>query len=219
MKSLVLAQTESRLLRSQGFSILHIAKQLGVAKSSVSVWVRDVVLDTSARALLEERVKQNHKKIVDRHAFTRTFAQLSYFNLGAELVSRNSFTCDICKMILASIWWCEGAKNFTSVCFTNSDPNLISLFLGLFHKSFICDQSKFRVRMQIHDFHNESELLEFWSKVTGIPKAQFRRSYNKKSRGIFKKEGYKGCIAIYYYDAKIAKELRGVFEATAAAFI
>ena len=44
MRAKVVEQAEARRLRAEGMSVKRIAKQLSVAVSSVSVWVRDVEL-------------------------------------------------------------------------------------------------------------------------------------------------------------------------------
>ena len=48
-------QVRARKLRSQGHSLKQIASRLGVAKSSVSLWVRNVSLSKSAQQKLRER--------------------------------------------------------------------------------------------------------------------------------------------------------------------
>ncbi len=60
-------------------------------------------------------------------------------------------------------------------------------------------------------FHDE--LKTFWSEVTSIPLTQFNKSYRKTNTGKTKKAGYQGCASIYYYDAKIAKELTALYNA------
>lgn len=44
-----------RLRQEQGLSVNQICKQLGVAKSSVSVWVRDIQLTEEQKAELERQ--------------------------------------------------------------------------------------------------------------------------------------------------------------------
>ena len=43
------AQAQARALRAQGLTLLDIATALGVSKSSVSLWVRDVEFTPSPR--------------------------------------------------------------------------------------------------------------------------------------------------------------------------
>lgn len=63
------------------------------------------------------------------------------------------------------------------------------------------------VCVHLHDYHDEKEMCDFWSSITQIPLVQFHKSYNKKSNHICKKEGYKGCVRIVYYDAHITRVL------------
>src|SRR5688572_3496121 len=47
------AREEARRLRQQGMAIKRIAKQLSVSQSSVSIWVRDIVLSDEQMAALK----------------------------------------------------------------------------------------------------------------------------------------------------------------------
>jgi hypothetical protein len=40
---------------------------------------------------------------------------------------------------------------------------------------------------------------------------QFHKSYRKNNTGKHKREGYPGCIALTYYDVKIANELKAIY--------
>jgi len=43
--------------------------------------------------------------------------------------------------------------------------------------------------------------------------SQFQKSFQKQNSGKRKHEDYQGCIAVTYYDAKIAKELEAIYNA------
>jgi transcriptional regulator with XRE-family HTH domain len=45
----VVEQERARELRALGWTLLDIARELGVAKSSVSLWVRDVAFEPRPR--------------------------------------------------------------------------------------------------------------------------------------------------------------------------
>lgn len=62
-------------------------------------------------------------------------------------------------------------------------------------------------KSHIHDYHNEKEMKDFWSFVTSLPQIQFNKSFIKKSNHVYKKDGYKGCLHIYYHDAYVARVL------------
>ena len=53
---------ESRLLRSQGYSVKEISRQLKVSRGSVSLWVRDIELTSEQIDHLEARSNLNRQK-------------------------------------------------------------------------------------------------------------------------------------------------------------
>lgn len=74
---------------------------------------------------------------------------------------------------------------------------MISTFLSFFRKGFPdLDESKFRCILQIHDYHNEKQELNYWSKLTKIPTSQFTKSYIKSHTGTILRPEYHGTIGI-----------------------
>ncbi|MFN8564338.1 MAG: helix-turn-helix domain-containing protein [Anaerolineae bacterium] len=58
-----LERSRARQLRQEGMSVKDIAEQLGVTKSSVSIWVRDVELSGDQKAALREKYHHYPAKI------------------------------------------------------------------------------------------------------------------------------------------------------------
>lgn len=123
------------------------------------------------------------------------------------------FSKEILKLCCALMWWCEGEKTLKYVKFVSSDTTLVANFLNMFRSGFQLEESKFRALIHLHDYHNDQSQKNFWSEITKIPLSQFHKSYQKKSSHVRKKENYPGCIAITYYDAKIAKKLAAIYNA------
>src|SRR5437868_4690128 len=55
-------KTEARELRKQGLSINDICRRLGVAKSSVSLWVRDIQLTEEQIERLNQEMIRNRQR-------------------------------------------------------------------------------------------------------------------------------------------------------------
>lgn len=72
---------------------------------------------------------------------------------------------------------------------------------------------KLRVLVRIHKYHDDETQKKYWSQITGIPLRQFHKSYKKSSTGSRSKENYPGCIALTYYDVRVAKELEAIYNA------
>ena len=109
------------------------------------------------------------------------------------------------------MWWCEGNKNSSFLRFTSSDVTLIKNYLSLLREGFTLDESKFRVLVHLHAYHNNDIQKKFWSKITRIPLSQFNKSFQKVNTGKRTRKDYPGCIALTYYDVRIAKELEALY--------
>lgn len=130
-----------------------------------------------------------------------------------KLLEKIHWTKEICKLCCCLLYWCEGNKISNQVRFTSSDPSLIKLFLSLLRQGFYIDESKFRALVHLHSYHNEEKQKAFWGQVSEIPINQFYRSFHKPNTGQRIHKEYPGCLAISYYDSKVAKELLSIYNA------
>jgi hypothetical protein len=206
-------------LRRQGKSIKEIAHLLGVAKSSVSLWVRDLTLSPTAQRILLGKItagqyaggksRRVHALEKDRVYFEAAQKKFKMYLLN------NAEKLLICSLI----YWCEGAKNPNRVDFTNADPDLVKLFLSFLRDSFVLDERKFSVCIHIHSYHNMEKQLKVWSEFTQIPKKQFTKPFQKVHSGKQTREGYQGCASIRYNDADIARRLLATARAALTCFL
>lgn len=204
-------KTKAIELRKKGYSIKEIAKLLGIAVSTSSVWLNNVYLSPKAQKRLKSLSILGQYKSIDIARKKRELQQFDLNNQANQLLSKILITPEICKLSCALIFWCEGSKVTSIVKFTNSDPTLISLFLSLLRNGFNVEESKLRILMHLHEYHIEKKQKEFWQKVTKIPFEQFHKTYLKPHTGKQKRLNYPGCVSITYYDAKVAKELTAIY--------
>jgi predicted transcriptional regulator len=200
-------------LRKRGLTLNEIAERLHVAKSSVSLWVRNVQVSKVAELRLQK------KKIAAQHTASqvnrlRTQKKYDDFLISAKnSIHRHPLPDTHAKLVCALLYWCEGAKHTNRVEFTNADPDVISLFLRLLRKSFLTDESRFRVCVHLHSYHNSEKQISYWSTVTGIPENQFTKPYKKKHTANRIRENYQGCASIRYHDANLARQLHALAQA------
>lgn len=197
---------KAKKLRLRGLSLNEIAKQLKVAKSSVSLWVRDVPLSKMTMAILSDKAKKGQQSAATARRMQTKVLEGGYFKEATKELKRFGRLPE--KLLCAMIYWCEGAKNPKhGVAFMNSDPELIKKFIHLLKRSFNADTAKFRVLLHLHDYHDKNEEIDFWSKITSISKKQFLKPYIKESAHSGLKEGYRGCASVRYYDNSVARRL------------
>ena len=123
----------ARELREQGLDYEEIAGTLGVSKSSVSLWVRD--MPRPARLSYEETRKRCAEGARRYWSVERPIREAKREAVRAAAAARIADLSQREILIAGAIaYWCEGSKSKPPrreerVVFINSDPGLIRLFL------------------------------------------------------------------------------------------
>ncbi len=206
----ILEREEALKLRKEGHSLGEISKKLGVSKSTASLWTKDVELTLNGKLRVEERRKLNMDKGHNILRQMKLERLLKAEKAAEKIISKIKDTPDINICILSMIYQCEGVKDGRTVCFVNSDPTMVKVFIRLLRKSFTIDENKLRALVHLHDYHNEIKMINFWSDITDIPGDRFYKSFKKQSNHLYKKENYMGCIHIYYHDAHVTRVILAV---------
>lgn len=170
-------------LRSQGFSIGAIQLKLGVSKSSVSIWTRDVELSYAQKRklYLNSRTGQLRGSIIaaENKKRRRKLEEKTLLAIGKKevgsLTKRNFFIAGI------SLYFAEGDKQGYNIGFSNSDPRAILFMMKWFRKFLKVPENKYRAYLYIHDNLNHKKAKKYWSRVTGIPLKNFTKSYIVKN--------------------------------------
>ena len=174
---------KARELRKKGLSVKEIQKRLGVSRSSVSLWVRDIQLRrkqleklylNKKTGALKGSIIGAKKKQREREELTRKLITEGRKEVGN--ISRHD------RFIAGIALYCgEGSKTDGDVSFTNSDSKAIK-FMANWLREF-CGVTKERLRgsLYIHDNLNEIEAEKYWSKITKIPLQQFTKAYIAKN--------------------------------------
>jgi transposase len=214
-------RAKARELRGQGLDYEEIAAALGVAKSSVSLWVRD--LPTPVKLSYAECKKRSAEGARRYWATERPVreARRAAVREGAaaeigELTNREILIAG------AIAYWCEGTKSkphrpSDRVVFINSDPALIQFFLR-FLDATGTPRTDLAFRVYIHESANVEAAQRFWLEVTGASPGQFLTStlkrHNPKTVRKNVGENYHGCLRI---DVQRSADLYRRIEGWAAA--
>lgn len=204
-------------LREEGYSLRAIAEKLGVAKSSVSVWVRDIKL--SEDQLITLAANPFTGVAIEK----RRLARLKNEQKKRDVVVREAEAeiADITKkdlwMIGVTLYWAEGGKTQRLVRFTNGDPRTIKIMMKFFDEICSVAPSKFRGHVHIHSHLDHKEAERYWSRVSGIPSQQFFKTYRRKSVTIADKKDTLpyGVMDIYVLDANLFLKMMGWINGTA----
>ena len=168
-------QLKAREFRKEGISIREIARILGVAKSSVSWWVRDIELSEIQKARLKSSEIKGRElglfKTMQIKREKRIEYVESYYRAGA---SRMSVLSERELFILGvGLYWAEGGKSAKNrrVEFCNSDPEMIKFLLLWLESCFLVPKEDIRCVVGINQIHESRDGLvkNYWSEKIGVP--------------------------------------------------
>jgi transcriptional regulator with XRE-family HTH domain len=196
---------KARELRGRGYTYVEIAAELGVSKSSVSLWTRD--MPRVGRISYEEVRKRNAAGVSAfwaTEAPRREVGRLAITEAAAARIGRLS---DREVLIAGAIaYWCEGTKNKphrrpdNRVMFVNSDPKLILFFLCFLAVAGV-ERERIYCRVAIHENADVAAAQRFWQQLTRLPDEQFQKPTLKRHnpRTLRKNTGdsYHGCLVIH----------------------
>lgn len=212
MQAKVRERQRAIVLRTQGRSLSEISEIVKVSKSSVSLWVRHLILSDSAKKqVLRRRVEARERSATTNRA--RVDSKFTQARAYGESVTKNAhINADTRRLMCALLYWCEGTKirRRELLAFTNSDPELVTAFLHLLRTGFKINEKRLRLVLHIHEYHDAEEQLQFWSKLTKIPRTQCNKPYLKPHTGIRSREGYQGCVSVRYLDVDFGRRLEGI---------
>ncbi|MBV9043080.1 MAG: hypothetical protein JOZ68_18950 [Acidimicrobiia bacterium] len=202
----VVEQAKARQLRAKGLTMDEIAVKLGVSKSSVSLWARDVpfqprLLKTKARRRgpnpLQRRKQEEIECLrVQGVAWVGRLTEKEFLVAGAALYAG------------------EGAKTQAQVGFSNSDPRLVAFFCAWLRKFFAVDESRLRVRLYLHRGLDLDGATAFWSEVTAIPTPQFTAPYRADPDPSIRRAKHPlGYATVVYCCSRTHRAVMGVVDA------
>ncbi len=207
-------------LRKSGYLYSEISEELGIAKSTAHSWLKTELLSPSQKRQIYARLKASRLSRIkhlaqinkQRHSERRARRNKLAGEEAAKVLSSMSLASNHKKVLCAMLFWCEGSKDVKAgLRFVNSDPILVRQFLGLLRESFEIDETRFRVLVHLHGYHDQEQTLKYWSEVTAVPLTQFNKPYLKPNTGKSSREGYMGCISLRYLDSDLGKLLQMIY--------
>lgn len=200
-----LEQQQARVLRTEGMTVPDIAVALGVAKSSVALWVRDVPYQPGPRRLRPPRPPnklQRAKEAEIDALVVEGRSRIGQMTEGEFLVAGTALYAG------------EGAKRDGAVIFANTDARMVALFCAWLRHFFVVDEQRLRVRVYLHIGLDLESAEEYWSAVTGVPRRQFGKPYRATSHGGLRNNRHEnGCVYVRYGCSRTHRSIMGLSSA------
>ena len=201
----------ARALRARSWTLVEIADELGVSKSSVSTWVRGVDFVPRPRNRGHPAGAQHPLRIKKEAEIEHCRAEAAAW--ASELSARELTT--FCLGLYAG----EGAKTDGRISMANTNPALLRILLTWLRAEFDLDESRFRARLYLHEGLDLEDAESFWSGALDIPRSQFTAPYRAEpDSSIRSRKHVRGCATVAYADAHLHRRVMARCEAIVSPF-
>lgn len=213
---------EAIKLRKKGYSYSEILKEVPVAKSTLSLWLRSVGLAKRQKQRLTKKrlaaaLRGALKRKNQREIITKEIKEKARNEIG-DISERDLWLFGV------ALYWAEGHKEkekSSLVDLGNSDPYLIKVFLRWLLEICKIPKSEIYFRIYLHETAKDKlkRVRQHWSKVTGSPIENFQKITWKKHKINTKRkntgENYFGLLRVKVrksinFNRKIAGWIEGV---------
>jgi hypothetical protein len=207
----VAERERARELRAQAWTYAEIVAELGVARSSVSLWVRDVPFDESARAARAGKNRNQGAQNRGPNKLARA-KQAEIARLLAEGRERIGELSDREFLVAGvALYAAEGAKADGKVRFANCDPEMIRFHCAWLRRFFDVDESRLRLRLYLHAGLDLDTANAFWSELTQIPLSQFGKPYRASPDPSIRRSKHPmGCPSVCYASMAVHRAVMGL---------
>lgn len=174
-------------LRGEGLSYNEILRQVPVAKSTLSLWLRSIGIAKRQKQKLTERrlaAIRRGRETWKNQRIKKTKAIKLQASLDiTEIDGRDLWLMGI------MLYWAEGAKQkdhdpSQGVLFSNSDPFMIKIFLIWLKTCLKISNNDIAFDICVHETHKDKlkTVSKYWATITGFSEREFGRIYLKKHK-------------------------------------
>ncbi|MEV7081506.1 hypothetical protein AB0N88_23695 [Streptomyces sp. NPDC093516] len=191
---------KARELRLQGWTYDRIQAELGCSKSSVSLWVRDLPKPERKRTREEASAiaRRGWEATLRLRDEERQRTKEAAKQAVGALSPRELFLLGV------GLYWAEGGKDKPydrreNVCFVNSDPGKIEVFLAWLDLLGV-ERDRLRFTVMIHESADVAGAERYWADLVEADRSAFNKTTLKRHnpRTVRKNTGnaYRGCLVI-----------------------
>jgi hypothetical protein len=169
---------KAKRMRKEGTSLNEISSVLGVKKTTVSYWCRDIGLNESAIRRIKSKGKEKSVQGLLRYSEIKRKERIERDVIqkkgGGDMVG--SFSDRDLLMVGLGLYWGEGYKE-GELGFTNSNPKLIKFYLTWL-RIFDISKQDLIFRLTINEVFKpiQSKIESFWLDFLNVDKNQFSKT-------------------------------------------
>jgi len=171
-------------LRKCGFSYNEILKEVSVAKSTLSLWLRDIGMARQQ----QQKLTQKRLAAAKRGGAVKKLQRIkkeSFIKMNAakDIISITDYNL---LLIGATLYWAEGSKQkdhspSVGVIFSNSDLLMLKVFLLFLDRICNIDKNRIFFELFIHENADYKLAQKWWSEKLNTDLFRIDKVYFKKN--------------------------------------
>jgi hypothetical protein len=199
-------------LRRSGKSYRSIENELGIAKSTLSGWLKDVHLTQAQSKRLHqnwlEGLERARKMASQVHVTTKKNSINMHKREAKETVNSMKIDKNLLEIMLVGLYLGDGFKVNGRVGLGNSNPRIVKLFLTLIRVLYTINEDKIRVQIFARMDQKETELIQYWSDLLTVPMTQFHKTqFDKRTAKSKTKSNYYGVCAVSVSNMELQRHI------------
>ena len=147
-------------LRRKGYSINELMAELSMPKTTVWHHIQKVAVDPEYVSVLKAKIGGSRKRREKNLKIAKELAEKMINSPNREYL-----------IILSMLYWAEGCKKACE--FINSDGRMVDLYVKIIVKIFNIPKERITPTIRIFSGMDKTECLNYWSKITRLPKERF----------------------------------------------
>lgn len=200
-------------LRKRGLSIGKIERRLGIPRSTLSGWFKNIELTSRQKEKLhqnwEDALIHARKKAALWHNLQKEQRLRQAENEAkATLEKIDSTKTHILELALAILYFGEGSKKNVETALGSSDPLMLKFFLSVLRNVYGIETKSIRCELSLRADQKPEKLKKYWAKELKVPLSCFKQvNIDKRTAGTKTYSHYKGVCNIRCGNVAIQRRL------------
>ena len=171
--------------RRKGYSIRDIEKTLGIPRSTLSGWFKEIKLSEKQLLALNNKrlsalvlarkaaVNWHNKKKQENPELARCLANTTLQNIDLTNLA-------VLELALSILYLGEGSKT-KQTSLGNSNPTIIKFFTYSLNKLYKLDPHYFYYELHLRADQNSKKVARYWSENLNVPEKKFKVFFDKRT--------------------------------------
>ena len=198
-------------LRREGMSLGSIENRLGIPRSTLSGWLKNIPISEKHRLdLLHNQqlgLAKARKKAAIVHRANKNLRLLAAKQAAQKTLDSLELSNEVLDLALAMLYVGEGKKDNTTAL-GSSNQSILRFFLYVLERNYGLNRASFGYELHLRMDQNDEELRRYWAGALSVPITQFSKtSYDKRSGRSATFEHYKGVCVVSCGNVAIQRKL------------